>query len=261
MNKKKVDAITTHYQHLGTGEPLVLIHGLGEIKEGWIYQHELANEFELIIPDLRGHGESEATEDITIENFAKDILDLLDYLNIESAHICGLSMGGIVAQEIYKQAPERCRSLIFVSTLHYVPKLLGRSIMQIRKYRLKYLPASIQKQITARTCFYSWESDISKQFSKYHKPNPATYLHSIEACIKIDYRKLLSEIKVPTLVIGCQYDAIVPLWVQIQMYNLIPDSELYVFRNVGHIAKLEAPDQFNNVLRRFLNKNKLEEAM
>ncbi|WP_209123727.1 alpha/beta fold hydrolase [Alkalihalobacillus sp. BA299] len=261
MYKTKIGDITMYYQHLGTGEPLVLIHGLGEIKEGWFYQHELANEYELVIPDLRGHGESETTEGISIENFAKDILLLLDFLKIESAHICGLSMGGIVAQELYRQAPDRCRSLILASTLHYVPDHLGKSIMNIRKYRMQKLPIALQKQISARSCFYSWNSNMFEHFSNYHRPKPTAYLKSVEACLKVDYRKLLSEIKVPTLIIGCQYDAIVPLWAQILMHKRIPNSDLFIFRRVGHIAKLEAPEQFNKVLRAFLNKNKLEKAM
>jgi pimeloyl-ACP methyl ester carboxylesterase len=101
------------YLHFGNGAPLVLIHGLGEVKEGWQSQFELADQYELIIPDLRGHGECTKTEGISIPNFASDVIALLIELKIESAHILGLSMGGAVAQEIYRQAPAN----IFLKTL------------------------------------------------------------------------------------------------------------------------------------------------
>ncbi|MCM2534306.1 alpha/beta fold hydrolase [Neobacillus pocheonensis] len=91
------------YLRMGCGDPLVLIHGLGGIKENWNKQFVLSEHYELIIPDLRGHGENLTLDGITINNFAKDILSLLNELNIQKAHICGLSMGGTVTQEIYRR--------------------------------------------------------------------------------------------------------------------------------------------------------------
>jgi pimeloyl-ACP methyl ester carboxylesterase len=92
------------------------------VKEGWQNKYELADQYELIIPDLRGHGECTKTNGISIENFAADIIGLLNELKVETAHFIGLSMGGAVVQEIYRQAPNLCRSLMLVSTFHYFPK-------------------------------------------------------------------------------------------------------------------------------------------
>ncbi|MFV8829447.1 alpha/beta fold hydrolase [Alkalihalobacterium sp. APHAB7] len=259
MKTVNVNNIPVHYQRLGTGEPLLLIHGLGEIKEGWVDQHELADQYDLIIPDLRGHGESETYDGISIKNFASDVLGLLDALNIESAHICGLSMGGTVAQEIYRQAPDRCRTLTFVSTFHYAPKLLGRSFLRFRKFRSKLYTPKKARDLAARTCLYAWDEEKSNKFLQFYNPKPNSYQKSMEACLAIDNRKLLPQIKVPTLVIGCQYDTVVPLWVQIMMHESIPHSELVIFRNVGHIAKLEDTERFNHTLRTFLNKNRQEQ--
>jgi pimeloyl-ACP methyl ester carboxylesterase len=249
-----------HYEHIGSGEPLVLIHGLGEIKEGWMNQHELANEYELIIPDIRGHGESDTTESLTIESFAKDILDLLDVLGIETAHICGFSMGGTVAQEIYRQAPERFRSLILVSTFHYAPKIIGNCFFQFRILRDNLLTPACAHETIARTCLYSWNQENLDKFTTFHKPKPEIYMKSLEACLQVDNVTLLPKISVPTLIIGCQYDAIVPLWAQILMHKSIPNSELVIFKNIGHIAKFEAAEKFNQTLRTFLKKYKEKQA-
>lgn len=233
------------------GETLVLIHGLGEIKEGWTRQFELADLYDLLIPDLRGHGENPIIHGITITNFAKDILLLLDELKIESAHICGMSMGGVVAQEIYRQAPARTKSLILVSTFHYAPKQFGRVFFNVRKERALLLSPHQQKELAAKTCLYSWERD-REEFYKFYKPHRTAYLKSMEACLAVDYRFLLPQIFVPTLVIGCQYDSIIPVWVQILMHQQIPNSDMVILKNSGHIAKLEVTEKFNHTLREFL---------
>ena len=69
-------------QRFGEGIPVVFIHGLGSRKEAWIPQHELANKYRLVIPDLRGHGETEMNEGITLKNFALDVIELLEHLDI-----------------------------------------------------------------------------------------------------------------------------------------------------------------------------------
>ncbi|NRD78627.1 alpha/beta hydrolase [Bacillus sp. BRMEA1] len=244
------------YLRLGTGEPLVLIHGLGEVKEGWSNQFELSDQYDLIIPDLRGHGEYTSPGEISISNFAFDVISLLKELKIESAHICGLSMGGMVAQEIYRQAPQMCRSLLLVSTFHYAPKRLGKLFLKYRNSRAQNQTPDELRETAAKVCLYSWSKENFEKFYQYYQPNSKYYFKSMEACLKVNNLTLLSQIKVPTLIIGGQYDSVIPVWVQLLMHKQIPHSEFVIFRNTGHIAKLEAKDAFNTVLRNFLNKHK-----
>lgn len=242
------------YLRLGAGEPLVFIHGLGEVKEGWSDQFELADQFDLIIPDLRGHGEYHFPGEISIYNFAYDVITLLKSLGIESAHICGLSMGGMVAQEIYRQAPEMCRSLLLVSTFHYAPKQFGELFLKYRRALLKNKSLEGMKETAAKTCLYSWSKENFEKFFRYYQPNKEFYIQSAEACLKVNYLRLLSNITVPTLIIGGQYDSVTPVWIQYLMHKQIAHSEFVIFRNTGHVAKLEAKDAFNKELRNFLNK-------
>ncbi|MBI0580042.1 alpha/beta hydrolase [Neobacillus cucumis] len=245
------------YLRIGNGEPLVLIHGLGGIKENWTNQFELSDQYELIIPDLRGHGDNHELDGITIKNFAKDVLSLLNELNIESAHICGLSMGGTVAQEIYRQSPEKCLTLILVSTFHYAPAHLGKIYLQLRNARSFFTTSDQQKLMTAKTCLYSWKKQNIVEFFKHYKPNKIGYNRALEACLEVDNRCLLPAITAPTLVIGGQYDSVLPVWIQFHMHKQIPDSELVIFKNCGHIAKFEVSEQFNLTLRRFLKKHQI----
>ncbi|WP_251552412.1 alpha/beta fold hydrolase [Neobacillus muris] len=256
MNKATENWAEIPYIRLGSGEPLVFIHGLGEVKEGWVKQFVLADEYELIIPDLRGHGEYNNPGEISIQNFAKDILCLLHELGIESAHICGLSMGGMVAQEIYRQAPEKCRSLMLVSTFHYAPKNLGKLFVKYRRNRAENKSVEAIRETAAKVCLYSWSQENIEAFHQYYQPNREFYFKAMEACLKVNNLWLLPKIHVPTLIIGGQYDSVIPVWVQFLMHKQIPHSEFVIFRNTGHVAKLEAAEAFNGVLRSFLNKHK-----
>lgn len=245
------------YLRFGAGEPLVFIHGLGEVKEGWKYQFELSNHYDLIIPDLRGHGEYQSPGEISIENFAFDVIQLLKSLEIESAHICGLSMGGMVAQEIYRHAPNMCRSLMLVSTFHYAPKHVGKLILNYRKALLEKKSPEALRERAAKICLYSWTKENIESFYQFYKPNHEYYLQAIQACLKVNNVSLLPKINVPTLIIGGLYDSITPVWIQYLMHKQIHHSEFVIFNNAGHIAKLEAKDAFNQVLRSFLMKHKM----
>lgn len=254
MEESKFSKTGVPYLHFGSGEPLVLIHGLGEVKEGWQNQFELADQFELIIPDLRGHGECTKTDGITIHNFASDVIDLLKELEIENAHILGLSMGGAVAQEIYRQDPSLVRSLLLISTFHYFPKKLKGILFENRKAKFEAVSSSgRQLEHLAHMALYSWNKDTVEKFSHIFRPKHQIFIESLKTCLEVNNSTLLPKIQVPTLIIGSQYDSVLPVWIQACMHKLIPNSKFIIMRNTGHIAKLEAKDRFNSLLRRFLN--------
>jgi pimeloyl-ACP methyl ester carboxylesterase len=257
MKKAKISKLGVPYLHFGKGDPLVLIHGLGEVKEGWEYQYELADKYELIIPDLRGHGACNKTEGISIINFALDIIGLLEELKIETAHILGLSMGGAVAQEIYRYAPERCRTLLLISTFHYFPLQLKNILFEPRKELLESISLSKgHSEYASRLALYSWNKDTVKKFDKCFQPKQQIFVDSLMACFEVNNLSLLPLVDVPTLIVGGQYDSVLPVWIQAWMHKLIPHSEFIIMRNTGHFAKLEAKDRFNKLLRRFLNQQK-----
>jgi pimeloyl-ACP methyl ester carboxylesterase len=257
MEKAKMSKLGVPYLRLGRGEPLVLIHGLGEVKEGWEDQYELADQFELIIPDLRGHGECHKSDGISIRNFASDIIGLLEELEVESAHILGLSMGGAVAQEMYRQDPTCCRTLLLISSFHYFPKKLKGLLFDSRKETLERISASGKhSEFAARMALYSWDKETVEKFDKFFQPKRGIFIDSLLACFEVNNLTLLPIINVPTLIVGGQYDSILPIWIQLWMHKLIPHSEFIIMRNTGHLAKLEAKDRFNNLLRKFLDQQK-----
>src|SRR4030095_4922753 len=118
MAQVQIDNIQMAYTDTGAGRPVVLIHGYPFNRSLWNEQvAALSNEYRVIAPDLRGFGESDASEGTaTMNQLAQDVALLLDHLEIARATIAGLSMGGYVALAFYKQFASRVRALILADT-------------------------------------------------------------------------------------------------------------------------------------------------
>lgn len=236
------------YNDLGNGIPIVLIHGLGSKKEAWIPQHGLANHYRLVIPDLRGHGETVLNEDFTIKNFALDIINLLEYLNIPSAFICGLSLGGIVAQEIYKQRPERVKGLILSNTTAYIPAIIATNIIHLSHQLFQTDPKRLIDQIVTTSLYdQSYREEARRAF---HIRD--TYIESAKASAGINYFPILPMIKKPTLLIGSTHDKVTPALNLYLMRSFMRRARTAMLRNTGHLSNIENRDLFNHHLRDFL---------
>lgn len=241
--------------NIGQGETVVLIHGLGSKKESWINQFNLSSNYRLIIPDLRGHGESEITNNISIVNFAQDILSLLDSLNIKKAHFCGLSMGGLVVQEIYKQKKERVLSMVLSNTFSYVPSFLGQLTVMKGVKNLQLTSSDDYTTYTAKKCLYQKESTLIEEAKKMFLIRKEPYIASALSAIKSNYLPILPFVKVPTLIIGGKYDEINPLISIYLTKGFLPKAELVIFDNCGHLPILEKKEEYNKLLDRFFSSN------
>lgn len=238
------------YNDIGAGIPIVFIHGLGSRKEAWERQHELACKYRLIIPDLRGHGDTELSDGITVGNFAKDVIKLLEHLDIESAFICGLSLGGIVAQEIYKQKPSVVRGLILANTTSYIPYLLGH--MVARQNELAFKRGTIIDEVVKRGLYDKSYAEEAKNAFKIRD----TYIESSKSAIGINYFPYLSNIEVPVLLIGGSHDRVTPSFNVGMMSVYIKDCESVIFEKTGHLSNIESSEKFNKAVDEFINKNR-----
>jgi pimeloyl-ACP methyl ester carboxylesterase len=118
MPKAKIGEIQINYEEYGQGTPLMMILGLGQDIATWGFQiSEFSNHFKLIIFDNRDSGKSSrCSEFYSTETMADDCIGLMDYLGIDRAHILGTSMGGMIAQQVALNAPERVINLVLAST-------------------------------------------------------------------------------------------------------------------------------------------------
>jgi len=234
---------------LGKGPPIVFLHGLGQRKEAWTPQHELADSYQLIIPDLRGHGENEIQEDISKMNFVEDTLSLLDNLGIGQAIFCGISMGGIIAQEIHRQAKDRVKGLILVNTVSYIPFVFGGHEL---KKRVKALESRSDEEYirdTVERCLF--DKKHTEEAVKGFKIHRNTYMDAAKTCSSVNYLGMLPFVKVPTLIITGKHDVVTPPECAIQTMLSIPGSKLRILDN-GHLSNLESKDTFNQLIREFI---------
>jgi 3-oxoadipate enol-lactonase len=236
------------FNDLGKGTPVVLIHGLGSKKEAWVPQHDLANNCRLIIPDLRGHGETVMDKNLSIKNFALDVIDLLKHLKINSAFICGLSLGGIVALELYRQCPEMVRGLILSNTTFYIPAILGNRIIRESNLLLQKGENQLVEHIVSTGLYdKSYTEEAKKAF---HIRD--SYLDSAKATIGANYSYILPTIRKPVLLIGSTHDKVTPSINMFLMSSFIRRAQTALLKNAGHLSNIEKKDLFNQHVRDFI---------
>ena len=248
------DGLKLRYFECGEGEPLILIHGLGESIEGWTFQYdEFSKHFRVIALDLRGFGMSDVPESIAVEDFARDVKNLMDYLGLDKANLLGLSMGGVVCLEFYRKYPEMAKSLILANTLHKLPEEAKPMFEQ----RLKLLESSPDMsqiaEFIAEMSIHQDREDLKDMVRTIIRKNNKEFYTMVTAEIgRVNYESLLPQIKVPTLVIVAEYDITTPPALGREIARLIPSSKIVEVRNSAHLAKLENPEEFNRYVVEFL---------
>ncbi|MBN1313634.1 MAG: alpha/beta fold hydrolase, partial [Anaerolineae bacterium] len=142
------DKLSLYYETHGdpARPPVILIHGIGADHDMWkpqITSMPGAGYF-VIVPDLRGHGLSEAPETFRIADCARDIKELLDILNIQRAHLIGVSMGGMIAQQFVTHYPSRAITQIIVDSLSGITRPIERFNASLAATLLKVFPPKLQ---------------------------------------------------------------------------------------------------------------------
>ena len=262
MPQVKANSVKLNYELEGQGPPLVLINGLTMTLSGWAYQIKPFSErYTLIRYDCRGQGGSEKPdEEYSQEMHADDLSCLLDKLDVDRAHIVGLSNGGMIAQHFALRYPEKTGALVLVDTSSYIGKLLELTIQSWIKAteaggnELRYdvfLP-----QIFSESYITNNEEQIMgmKEYSAEIN-SPAAVINLARASMKHDVTNRLSEIKSPTLIVVGEEDILVPPKYSHVLKSNIQDSELRVIEGSGHVPPLEKPDEFNSIVLEFLKRH------
>ncbi len=219
MPTVKVKDINMYYEIHGVGEPLVLIQGLGfeisTITEGKgksDYLDKLAQKYKVIAFDSRGVGRTDKPDvPYSIEMMAKDTIGLLDTLGIRQAYFLASSMGACVAVMIAAEHPERVKGLILHVGFHRVP-FLENAIWSIM-----WKTASGRKMMTKSADFL---------FQQKYPPTPESFARQGVAPLKFDGRKLLGQIRAPTLIVNGTKDQVVSMKITRELAGGIPGAKL-----------------------------------
>jgi pimeloyl-ACP methyl ester carboxylesterase len=255
-----VGEIELDCERSGSGPPLLLIMGMSGTFSHWseTFLELLRRDFEVIVYDHRGVGASSRLEGpITIRQMAEDAAGLLTALEIDSAHVLGISMGGMIAQELVLAHPRRLRTLTLGCTYCGGPgsALMSPEIMR----RIAEARASRDRERAIRT---SWELNVSPAFAADEEAwarfreiglRRAVALPVIaeqgRAISAHDTSARLGEIALPTLVLHGTADQILPVQNAPLLAERIPGARLELFDDVGHLFFWEIPERSAELLR------------
>ncbi len=252
--------IAINYEVHGDGEPLIMINGLADDLSSWAYQtEEFARHFKVIIFDNRGIGGTDKPEGkYTTAKMAADACGLLDHLGIERAHVLGVSMGGMIAQEFALAYPDRINKLLLCCTCSEASEF-DRRLYRIWEQTASVLGLPQMMKELLLWCFtpefFQEHPDVAQETEEaltgITQPVEAylSQLHSIQVHNATDR---LSRIAAPTLVLGAPKDLIFPPTQSHQLHDGIPHAHLVFTTHGGHAFLWEAPEEFNKVILDFL---------
>ena len=238
----KVNGFEMYYETQGAGKPLVLLHGFSGSGQAWRnFVETFAKEYRLIIPDLRGHGQStNPSQEFTHRQSARDVFALLDHLGIRTFAAMRISTGGMTLLHMATQQPERVEAMALIGATIYFPE-------QAREIMRKSTPESLRPQDfeRMRTVHKHGDAQIRALRGQFHR-------------FKDSYDDMtftpphLATIKARTLIVHGDRDAFFPVHIPVEMYRSIPRSYLWIVPNGGHVPINEHADEFKKIALEFL---------
>ncbi len=248
------------YTDNGQGTPLLLIHGFPHDRSLWQPQLDgLPDLARMIAPDLSGFGASGAALDtMSMDDYATDLKDLLDKLDIKQAVVCGLSMGGYIALAFHARYPDAVKGLILCNTRATPDNdeaRAGRAVTAENVEKAGSAPlaeAMLPKMLTAATITTQPAIAAATKYMMARQP-PAGIVAALRGiAARPDRTPQLASIAVPTLIITGTADTAIPPSESEAMAKAIPGSKLLVIPDVAHLSNVEAPRVFNDAVRGFL---------
>jgi Predicted hydrolases or acyltransferases (alpha/beta hydrolase superfamily) len=245
-----VQGNSVFYHQNGDYQPnrptLLFVHGAGGTGENWHNQLSGIKGYNLIAPDLPGHGLSNGSAADTIIAYREFIWEVAKALDLESFTIVGHSMGGAIAMELALAYPNALQGQIIVGSgarLKVNPKMLEKLSMNIH-------PLEIVK--------YSYSLSTSKEILEKANEEMKTvptevYLADFRACNNFNLMERVKEINVPTLIICGQDDQMTPVKYSEHLSQELSASTVVLISNAGHMSMIEQPQQVNKAIQDFMS--------
>ncbi|PYU66110.1 MAG: 3-oxoadipate enol-lactonase [Acidobacteria bacterium] len=247
-----------HYALEGqSGTPvLVLSNSLGTNYSMWNPQvPEARKKLRVLRHDTRGHGQSSVTQGpYSIEQLGKDVIELLDALDLDRVHFCGLSMGGMIGMWLGVNAPERLNRLILSNTGARIgtPETWNVRIEAVRKTGMKSVASTVVERWFSPAFRQKAPATISNTQKMLEETNPDGYVVCCAAVRDFDCRDQLSRVSIPALVIAGAHDPATPPADGRFLADQIPGAR-YIELNAAHLSNIEEQDRFNNEISAFLH--------
>jgi len=262
--KIELNGARINYQERGLpqGLSIVFIHGFPFNNTMWAHQMmALPQEYRAISFDVRGHGESDIADgQYSIELFTDDLISLLDHLGIRQAVLCGLSMGGYIALRAAERHPDRIQALVLCDTRSEPDSNEARvkrasQIKAVKSQGVKPFAESFVKAVFAQETFKQNPELVASIQSVIESTSPLSICGTLLAlAARTDTTQALAGIKVPTLILVGEHDALTPPSASQSMHSHIKGSEIHIVPKAAHMSNMENPTYFNDKLLAFLKK-------
>ncbi|MFQ5961553.1 MAG: alpha/beta fold hydrolase [Candidatus Methylomirabilales bacterium] len=251
-----------YYEIHGRGKPLVLIQGLAADATAWAPQiPAFQQHFKVIAFDNRDVGRSSpAKGPYNIADMAEDTTSLMHALGIKQAYVVGVSMGGMIAQELVLRHPDKVRKLVLGCTVAHVARF-HVSILDVWKWMRQHDPTNEVFAIEAMTWgmthnFLKNAEAVNQMMEWLRNPPfpvpPEAYGRQADAVRAFDALDRLGTVRVPTLVLVGDQDILTPTWASRELAAAIPGAKLQVLEGGAHGFFLEIPDKVNQAVIDFL---------
>ena len=257
--------VKIYYEETGKGRPLVMLHGWSGSGRVWRFQQELAAGCRLILPDLRGHGRSTAPPGgYLLVDLADDIVSLFEQLELTDAVLLGWSLGSLAALAAFPKLKERLGGVVlvgatprFTATEGYpygLPATALRGMgLRLSKAFNRTMEEFFRGMFAEGELSHEQENRINREIVMEGRlPEPAVAHATLDILASTDLREKLPEICRPVLLIHGSADAICPPGAARYLAERLPDARLVELDGAGHAPFLSRPDEFNAILRKFL---------
>lgn len=269
-----VNGVRLYYEVSGQGEPIVLIPGLGLDHTYFRYAiPEMEKHFRVVAYDPRGMGQSDRPAcEYTMELWAEDVQQLLAHLEISSAHIVGSSLGGCVALALLRKTPAVARSLILLAAFSELDRALETNFrMRINLIEQNGMTGPIRDHVLLWTLSREFiETERGKKaadglLAGLSRNDPALYAEFLRSILRFGrvmpgqetepkFTEYLSQITTPTLVVVGDRDILTPVAFSEKIRARMPNAELAVIKECGHITFIEKPEENTRLIVDFLRR-------
>jgi pimeloyl-[acyl-carrier protein] methyl ester esterase len=260
------DGVDIHFDALGTGLPVVFVHGWAMSGRVWYFQRQFSDCRRVIIPDLRGHGLSGIAQGttLTLDDMGRDLEALFTALGLEQAVVVGWSMGTMVVLAAYPRIRERIAGIVLVGGTPRFTSMEGYghglSPLEVRGISLRL------KRDYSRTMGDFFRSMFSpgeltgEQYQRVvheivipgRQPSHEAAFQCLDILAETELRPLLPEIRTPALLIHGEEDAICPHGASAYMAEHLPEARLEIMKGCGHAPFISRPETFNRLLSDFM---------
>lgn len=252
-----------HYEVVGSGQPILMIHGF--TNHGMVWAEQITDlvhaGFRVIMPDLAGHGQSQPVErPTTVDELTLDMLNLLDHLSIDKTIVCGLSLGGRIAQYLAIDHPERLSAIVVANSCadNAAPGVAAARNSWIEMFEKPNGPLLRMQMVWPQMLNERYRASptadaVLANWKRINGKIPGSSFANIaRGGQNFKSSDRLKDVKLPCLVISGEFDSLFPPAMCKEIADLIPGAKFSVIPGACHLSSLDSPKEFNELLLSFV---------